>query len=222
MVIPVLYLGIQIGAAVFYPGYDFLSQDASTLGSPGSRFPALFNGGAIIEGIIKCIVAWGFLRASQRLELSPRLAWLTALVLIGSGLASINAGVFPLPDPRHTASPLSMLNIGTILLPFLIPAVVWKLCERRTVRVYFIANIIALITLIPIMSGLIQRLTVMAGVEWYWYQTLLNQYHGLLQRIATCITLVPIGVATYLLAHRITRVVGGTMPLSGTTSLLER
>lgn len=221
IVIPVLYFAMQIAAAAFYPGYDFLTQDASTLGSPGSSFPSLFNSGAIIEGVIKCVVAWGFLRGSQGLEIPPRLAWLTSLLLLGSGLASINAGVFPLPDPRHTASPLAVLNIGTILLPFVIPAAVWKLCEGQTVRVYFIANIIAFITLIPIVSGLIQILTVMAGVEWHWYQTLLNQYHGLLQRIATFITLTPIGVATYLLTRRITSVTLGTMSLSGTTSLLE-
>jgi hypothetical membrane protein len=218
MVVPILYFGMQIVAAAFYPGYNFLNQDASTLGSPGSNFPAIFNGGAIIEGIVKWIVAWGFLRAFQQLGISSRVAWLTSLILLGSGLASIHAGIFPLPDPRHTASPLAVLNIGTIVLPFLIPAAVWKLCEGRMIRVYFIANIIAFIALIPIMTGLIQIFMVMAGVEWHWYQTFLNQYHGLIQRISAFIALTPLGVAGYLLAHRITTAIHETMPLSGTTS----
>lgn len=218
IVVPILYFGMQIVAAAFYPGYNFFNQDASTLGSPGSSFPAIFNGGAIIEGIAKLIVAWGFLRAFQQLGMSSRVAWLTSLVLVGSGLASINAGLFPLPDPRHTASPLAVLNIGTIVLPFLIPAAVWKLCAGRTIRVYFIANIIAFITLIPIMTGLIQILTVMAGVEWHSYQMFLNQYHGIIQRVAAFIALAPIGVAAYLLVHHVTGPIRETMPLAGTTS----
>lgn len=162
MLVPLLYFAMQLVAAAFYPGYSFFDQDASTLGSPGSRFPAVFNGGAIIEGVVKCIVAWGFWRAFRLLGRSGIVAWLIPLVLVASGLASINAGVFPLPDPRHTMSPLALLNIGTILLPLLVPVAVWRWCETRAVKVYFIANIIVFIALIPIMSGLIQRLSVMA------------------------------------------------------------
>ena len=65
MVVPMLYFAIQIVAAAFYPGYRFFDQDASTLGSSVSRFPALFNGGAIIEGIVKYIVAWGAVRSGS-------------------------------------------------------------------------------------------------------------------------------------------------------------
>lgn len=222
LLVPILYIAMQVVAAAFYPGYSFFDQDASTLGSPGSRFPALFNGGAIIEGIVKCIVAWGFLRAFQKLGRSSIVAWLIPLVLVASGLASINAGVFPLPDPRHTMSPLAVLNIGTILLPLLVPMAVWRWCETRTVKVYFIVNIVMFIVLLPIMSGLIQRLSVMAGVELYTYQQLLNQYHGLLQRIAASLTLPPLAVGASLLADRLTRASRATMPLSADTSAAER
>ncbi len=222
MAVPFLYFGIQLIAAAFYPGYSFLNQDASTLGSASSSFPSLFNVGIIIEGIMKVIVAWGFVRAFQQLKMLSWVAWLTALVLLGSGFASINAGVFPLPDPRHTASPFAMLNIGTIVLPVLIPVAVWKLCQGRLIKVYFIANLIAFITLIPVMSGLIQILTVMAAVEWHGYQTFLNQYHGLLQRIAAFIALSPLAVGAYVLAHRITGPIAGLMPLSKPTPTSER
>ena len=37
VLIPLLYFGNQFVAATFYPGYSFLSQDASTLGSADSR-----------------------------------------------------------------------------------------------------------------------------------------------------------------------------------------
>ncbi len=112
MAVPFLYFGIQFIAAAFYPGYSFLNQDASTLGSTSSSFPSLFNVGIIIEGMVKVIVAWGYVRAFQQLEMSFIVAWLTALVLLGSGLASINAGVFPLPLPRGTKPALLMAEEG--------------------------------------------------------------------------------------------------------------
>lgn len=222
LLVPLLYFAMQLVAAAFYPGYSFFDQDASTLGSPGSRFPAIFNGGAIIEGIVKCIVAWGFWRAFRQLGRSSRFAWLIPLVLVASGLASINAGIFPLPDPRHTMSPLAALNIGTILLPLLVPAAVWRWCETRSIKVYFIANIILFIALIPIISGLIQRLSVMAGVELYTYQQLLNQYHGLLQRITALLTLPPLAVGASLLADRLTRVVRPPLPVPAAATVTER
>lgn len=222
MLVPLLYFAMQIVGAAFYPGYSFFDQDASTLGSPGSRFPALFNGGAIVEGIVKCIIAWGFWQAFRQLGRSSLVAWLIPLVLVASGLASINAGVFPLPDPRHTMGPLAVLNIGTILLPLLVPAAVWRWCETHTIKVYFIANIILFIALIPIISGLIQRLSVMAGVELYTYQQLLNQYHGLLQRITALLTLPPLAVGASLLADRLRRVVRPPMPVSTAPVVTER
>ncbi len=222
LLVPILYFAIQIVAAAFYPGYSFFNQDASTLGSPGSRFPALFNGGSIMEGILKCIVAWGFWRAFRQLGHPSIHAWLIPVVLVASGLASINAGVFPLPDPRHTMSPLAVLNIGTILLPLLVPLAVWRWCETRTVKTYFLVNILVFIALIPIMSGLIQRLSVMVGVELYSYQQFLNQYHGLLQRLAALLTLPPLGVGAALLANRLTHGVRPTMPVPGATSMAER
>lgn len=200
--VPFLYFGIQIIAAPFYSGYSFLNRDASTLGSDGSSLPAIFNFGSIIVGIVTLIVAWGFMRAFQRLGVHPILAWLTSLALISSGLVSINAGVFPLPDPRHTEGLLALLGIGTFLLPVLLPAALWKLREARPIKAYFIANLIAFIALIPVMSGLIQRLSVMAEVDMPGYQSFLNNYHGLLQRIAALIVFLPIGLSAYFLAKR--------------------
>lgn len=43
--VPILYFGIQVLAARFYPGYGFTNQDASALGSNGSSFPDIFNKG---------------------------------------------------------------------------------------------------------------------------------------------------------------------------------
>ncbi|HYE71708.1 MAG TPA: DUF998 domain-containing protein [Blastocatellia bacterium] len=201
--IPFLYFGLQLIAAPFYPGYSFLARDASTLGSSGSSFPAIFNIGSIIIGTLTLIAAFGFLSALRRIGIHPILSVLTFLALIGHGLAGINAGVFPLPDPRHTDGILALLGAGLIFLPILLPIALWKLPEARQVKGYFIANFFALLALIPIMSGLIQRLSIMARIDIPGYQHFLNNCQGLLQRIGALVMLAPIAVAAYFLAKRL-------------------
>ena len=201
--VPFLYFGVQIAAAPFFPNYSFLARDASTLGSNGSRLPALFNIGALAVGIVTLIAAWGFYRASRLLKVRTALAWLASLALVASGLASINAFLFPLPDPRHTGSVLALVGAGTLLLPFLLPLALWKLLERGPIAGYFIANIAVLMALIPVMSGLIQRFSIMAGVEMPWYQTFLNDYQGLLQRMVAVIVFGPIAVSAWYLGRRV-------------------
>ena len=61
VLIPLLYFGNQFVAATFYPGYSFLSQDASTLGSADSRWPELFNIGSVVTGVLCGFTAFGFL-----------------------------------------------------------------------------------------------------------------------------------------------------------------
>jgi hypothetical membrane protein len=201
--VPFLYFGVQFAAAPFYPGYSFLARDASTLGSPGSSLPAVFNVGAICVGVLLFIAAWGFLRAFRFLGVRNFIAWPTTLAILSGGLGSINAGLFPLPDPRHTESVLALCGVGIFLLPFLLPLAIWKLLDRGPVAAYFVTNIIALFALFPIMSGLVQRFAVMAGVDLPWYQTLLNNCQGLLQRILVLIVFVPIAVSALFLSRRL-------------------
>jgi hypothetical membrane protein len=204
--VPFLYFGTQIVAAFFYPGYSFLNQDASTLGSEGSRFPAIFNVGAIIVGILTLIASWGFMRAFRHSGINPILAWLTFLDVVSFGLGSINAGVFPLPDPRHTEGPLAVIGMGTILLPLLVPAALWKVNAAQKMKIYFLLNSFLLVALIPVMSGLIQIIMVKAGTESPSYQSFLNNYHGLIQRIFAFVAIGPIGAGAHVLANRMKQV----------------
>jgi hypothetical membrane protein len=203
--VPFLYFGVQLAAAQFFPGYSFLARDASTLGSPGSKLPAVFNIGAICVGIASLLAAWGFLRALRFLGARSSLAWLAALALLSSALGDINAGLFPLPDPRHTQSLLAACGIGVFLLPFVLPLALWKLVRRGPVAAYFIANIVALFALFPIMSGLIQRIAIKAGLSMPWYQTFLNNDQGLLQRIFALIVFVPVAVSAWFLSQLLRR-----------------
>ena len=163
--VPFFYFGLQIVAAFYYPGYSFLNRDASTLGSDGSSFPAIFNVGSILLGIMTLIASWGFIRGLRHFGIHPILGWLTFLAVVSFGLGSINAGVFPLPDPRHTEGVLAVIGIGTIFLPLLIPAALWTLPDAQHMKIYFLLNVALLIALIPVMSGLIQIILVRAGTE---------------------------------------------------------
>jgi hypothetical membrane protein len=76
--VPFLYFGSQIVAAFFFPGYSFLSQSASQLGSDSARYPALFNIGAIVTGLATLIASWGFLRGFNGVGMPRALTWVTA------------------------------------------------------------------------------------------------------------------------------------------------
>ena len=206
--IPFLYFGIQIVAARFVPGYSFLNRDASTLGSEASTQPWIFNAASIALGVITLVAAWGFLQTFKRLEVNTAVAWLTCLAIAAFGVGCINAGVFPLPDARHTAGPLAILGMGSFVLPPLLAAALWRLPRARGLKVFLIVNVAVWLALLPILSGLIQVLLVNTGAQWPAYQNLLNDYHGLLQRIVALIILAPIGAAAYALAGRI------SLPLS--------
>jgi hypothetical membrane protein len=202
--VPLLYFGIQIAAAPFFPGYSFLARDASTLGSNGSNLPAVFNIGCLVVGMVTFIASWGFFRAFRLLEVRAAGAWLATLALVASGLAHVNAGLFPLPDPRHTGGVLALAGAGTFLLPFVLPWALWKPLGRAPIARYFLINIVAIVALIPVMSGLIQRFSIMAGIDMPWFQTFLNNYQGLLQRVAAVMVFGPIAVSAWYLRQRLT------------------
>jgi hypothetical membrane protein len=203
IVIPVCYFLIQAISAPFYPGYSFFSHDASTLGAEGSNAPIIFNLGAVLLGVMIIGSSFGFLKALRSFSANLILAYLVFLVLFFSGIGNINAGIFPLPDPRHTEGLLAALATGMIILPLLLPIALWKILDKRSVKTYFLVNLGALASLAPIGSGLIQRWSIATGIEIPGYQNFLNHGHGALQRIVAFITLVPIAVAAGFLLKKI-------------------
>jgi hypothetical protein len=195
--LPFVYFGIQLAAAPFYPGYSFLTRDASTLGSDGSTAPWIFNGGALLVGILELVTAAAFLRALPRARIGMVLACATALALASAAIGSLNAFLHPLPDPRHTEGVLSLLGSGLVMLPLLLTAVLWRLGARG----YAMFNILLCLVLIPILTGLVQRIGMRAHLDLAGYQMLLNGTHGLLQRVAALLIFGSIGVVAYRLRH---------------------
>jgi hypothetical protein len=199
--VPILYFGTQLIAAPFYPGYSFLTNDASTLGSSGSAAPAVFNGGAIATGVAMLVGSWGFIRTFQKLGVHLVLTWLTMLTIISGAIGSINAGMHPLPDPRHASGLLSTLGSGILFLPLLLPVAVWRIEALHNLRRYLVWNLVVVFCLIPIMIGLVQRLSLMAGVQIPGLSSLVNEYQGVLQRIAALVVFGPIGVSAAFLVR---------------------
>ena len=188
MAIPFLYFGLQLIAASFSPGYSFMRNVASELGSDLARYPTPFNRGVMIQGVLTLMASFGFLRALLRLGARPILAWLICLAVAMNGVQSLWAGFFPMPDPRHGGHPLFV--IGMILLPFLLTIALWKQ-SGALLRSYLIATMLLIVALFPLMSG-------MAGLD-------THSYKGLLQRLFTLAVFPPIGVGAYFLAKRIER-----------------
>src|SRR5260221_601672 len=124
VLIPFIYYGIQILCAFYNPGYSFIHQVASELGSNRAARPVLFNIGIMVQGVLTLIASFGFLRATLRLGVNPTLSLLIFLALATNGIQMLWAGYFPLPDRRHAGHPPFI--IATTLLPILLTAALWK------------------------------------------------------------------------------------------------
>jgi hypothetical protein len=183
MMVPIVYFGMQIVAASFYPGYNFLSQTASDLGSNQFVYASIFNVGIFVLGVVTLIAAFGFLRALLRLDTHPILAWLIGLAVAANGISSLWAAYYPLPDPRHGAQPPFLMI--AILIPVLLAAALWKRHDTRALKVYLIASVLLIIAMIPFVSG-------MAGVD-------MRVYRGLVQRVFALALFPAIGIGAYFL-----------------------
>jgi hypothetical membrane protein len=185
--VPLLYYGVQLVAAPFFPDFSVLSTTASELGSDRSARPWILNAGALLTGIAALVGSIGVLRALRRLGAHWIVAWLTLLVVAGTGLSSLWAGIFPMPDPRHGGHP--SLLIAMLAVPFVLSFALWPLGVSRAIKAYLVATIILLLVMLPIMMRMID-------ID-------MHSFGGLLQRVFALTVFVPIGVGAYELARRI-------------------
>jgi hypothetical membrane protein len=170
--VPLLYFGIQLIAAPFYPGYSFANDTASMLGTTNSIHPEIFNIGAILDGVAGLIGAAGLF-----LGLSGGNRWLRALIAIGvfcNGVLSFKAGLFPMPDPRHASWQFLLFPI--LVTPLLMLLATWRV--SLWLRIYLIVDIACLLLTIPMLTHR------MAPI---WPE-------GTMQRVFASVVMVPIGV----------------------------
>ncbi|MFD2170516.1 DUF998 domain-containing protein [Tumebacillus lipolyticus] len=186
LMIPILYFGIPVIAAPFYPGYSFIRNTASDLGSNHAVYPMPVNVAIILLGVVTLIAALGFLRAFLRLGTRPYLAWIVSLAVCSAGLGTLLSGIFPSPDPRHGGG---ILGVGTFLLPIIFAIALWKQSDSRLLKGYFVGNILLFVAMIPVMSGMVEIDK--------------SMIRGLLQRILAFTAYTPIGVGAYMLQKRL-------------------
>ncbi len=184
--IPFLYYGIQLAAACFYPGYSFLSQSASMLGSDLSPQARIFNIGIMTQGAITLLVSPAFALALLRVRVHPLLAWPVTSAITMNGVQSLWSGYYTLPDPRHGGHPIFLVFM--LALPVLFLLSLWK-PGTRPLRAYLLANLGLLLVMVPIMSRMI-------NLDAYELQ-------GLFQRIFTLTIFPPIAVTAAFLRRRL-------------------
>jgi hypothetical membrane protein len=167
---PIIYFGMQIAAAPFYPGYSFSMQSVSMLGTQFSRHPWIFNAGEMLTGFATLAGAVGLYRIFRR-KTHFLLSWLIGLAVACMGVMILKAGMFPLPDPRHNS--WGFLQNAIIITPFLMLVGLWKQNHSSGLRTYLILSTTFLVILVPLSSRL---------------------GRGALQRLIAMGTLVPVGV----------------------------
>jgi hypothetical protein len=183
--VPFLYFGSQAAAAPFYPGYSFLTNSASQLGSDKSSAPIVLNAGAVLAGLSSMAAAYGFFCGLRERGVNIVLASSVALCAVSTGLAAVWAGTHPLPDPAHNPGALAA---GSFAAPLLLLLVVWRMEDATRVRAYLMLNALAFAAVAAVLSGL-------AGLD-------PRSFAGLLQRIVAAILyLPPAVVAASLLGY---------------------
>jgi hypothetical membrane protein len=184
--VPLLYYGVQAVAAPFFPEFSVIGTTASELGSDLSSRPAIFNYGTMVQGVAWLIASIGIFRSLQRLRVHPVLVWSISLALIVGGIGTFRAGYYPLPDPRHAGNPSFL--VAMLSLPILLAIALWK-GGHPALKAYFVANLVLLAVMFPILSGF-------TGLD-------THTYRGIYQRIFGLTVFLPVGVGSVALGRRI-------------------
>lgn len=188
--VPFLYYGVQVLIASFNPGYSFISQAASELGSDRTRYAAVFNAIVMATGALTVGVAIAAFAGLRRLRVNVLLVIAACACLAVNGVQSLWAGWFPMPDPRHGGHPVFLGFM--LLLPLFLMAATWKVASHRW-HLAFISAIVLLLIMVPVMSGRVGDI---------------SAYRGLTQRIFTLSIFPPIGAACWIIARALGRAAG--------------
>ena len=183
--VPIFYFGAQLAALPFFPEYSIARDGASTLGTAGSRHPWIFNVGAILTGAAALFGAVGLAVAFRRTT-NIVLALLIGVSVAATGVMSIKAGLFPMPDPRHAT--WGFLTWLTVATPLLFLLALWHQRESTAVRIYLAASMLLILVLLPFLMGSIATVLLPPGT---------------LQRLLAFASFMPVGVVGRHLAKQL-------------------
>ena len=182
--VPIVYYGTQLVATPFYPGYDFVTQVASQLGTSESRFPAIFNFGLALSGALIVLSAIALYPGLHRAGASKAFSFLGAAAQITMGVATIWTAAHPLPSDQHVNS---TLNHGFLATPILLTVLFWQLRASRSIQLYFTINAIPVLLL--------------AGLTFGLFSWDVSSYMGAFQRAAAAALLIPTAIACLWVAR---------------------
>lgn len=174
ILIPVVYFGLLIIAPLIYPGFSYVTNYASEMGSADARYPAVFNAGIMLCGVAGLLASFGFFHAIRRLGGNPLLAALAGLTLFLFGIATFMGGRFPMPDERHGAYGL---GLAFQLSPLLVALALWRVRSLRGLCIFLLVTFVVMTFVIAVMMGigglvtranvgLWQRGNALAGFPW--------------------------------------------------------
>lgn len=147
---PFLYLANLALGSLLYPGFSQSRQMVSELGSKGAPHPGIFNVGIVVIGISILVSAFGYFRALQFLKTNLGWLWLTTSILFLSGVATLLAGIYPWPDPRHDGK---YLGLVIILGPISLAAAMWNIKSTKSFSLYLLAASLVMIIMLAILIG---------------------------------------------------------------------
>jgi hypothetical membrane protein len=183
VVIPFVYFGMQLLAAPFYPGYNFITNAASDLGASTFTYGQWFSWGILLFGTLLLVAAVGIGAALHQRPTNVLLNAFVVLTIAACGVASLWAGAYPLPDPAHGGPP--WLTFGMILTPLALTLALWK---QARLRLALLACVLLILAIIPLISGAL-------GVD-------TRAYSGLMQRLLALATFGAISLASLGLLYK--------------------
>jgi len=179
VLVPGFYFGAQVLALPFFPGYSVTRDVASLLGTANSHDPWIFNLGAILTGIAALVGAFGLFQAFRD-RANIFLAALIAISLAATGIVSIRAGLFPMPDSRH--GDWGFLSSFTVACPILFLLGMWRTKGATAIRLYLVGCALLILCLVPFLMHRVHSEALPAGT---------------LQRLLAFAAFTPIGVVGY-------------------------
>lgn len=143
------YFGLLAGAAT-YPGYDHATRYASELGAADAPYPWLFNCSIIAAGVAAILGAAGLALMLRRI--SGRWGWAAAagVVLALWGVSMIMGGLFPMPDERHGAFGLGLVEP---LAPLFALAALWSAPNTAGMKTFLAFVFAGSVVVLAIMMG---------------------------------------------------------------------
>lgn len=150
VLVPILYFGTQIISALTYPGYSYVTQYASELGSSSARYPQLFNVGIILTALATLASLPGFRAALRSLNANTAASWLFLIALGAFGIGTLMGGLFPMPNPLHGGYGL---GFAAHLAPAFLAAALWRTPVSQQLKVFLIATFVASLVMFVIMMG---------------------------------------------------------------------